>query len=80
MGLAELVEPPSVPSERPVPFAVMAEGDTEVETAPFAPAYRALAGPAIRALAIQLAVPHFVGRPDPGLNRPASYPPSGVDR
>ncbi len=78
--VAGLAAPPSEPSDRPIPFSVRAERDPADEAAPLTPAYRALAGPAIRALAVQLAVPLFVGRPDPGLARPAAYPPSGVDR
>ncbi|RPH35041.1 MAG: hypothetical protein EHM90_05020 [Chloroflexi bacterium] len=79
-AIAGLAVPPPEPSDRPVPFTVLAEGDAAEEASPLAPAYRALAGPAIRALAIQLAIPLFVGRPDPGLSRPATYPTSVVDR
>jgi hypothetical protein len=57
----------------------MAEDDPTA-TAPLSPAYRMLAAPAIRDLAARLAVPLFVGRPDPALARPSGYAALGVDR
>jgi Stage II sporulation protein len=79
-ALATLTAPPPEPPDRPIPFTVLAEQDAAEASAHLAPAYRALTGPAIRALAVQLAVPLFVGRPDPALARPAAYPPSVLDR
>jgi len=61
-------------------------GDERVSTAsappsatPTSPALRALTAPTIRYLAAQLAVPLFVGRPDPALNPPpvATNPVNG---
>ena len=78
-AIAELVAPPPEPLDRPQPFSVMSEGGG-VGTVHLAPAYRLLAAPAIRDLAARLVVPLFVGRPDPGLARPAYYPSIGVDR
>ena len=78
--MAALDAPPPEPPDRPLPFTVRAEDDAAEAPAHFAPAYRALTGPAIRALADQLAVPLFVGRPDPALGRPAAYSRSVVDR
>jgi Stage II sporulation protein len=79
-AIATLTAPPPEPPDRPIPFTVLAEDDAAEAPAHLAPAYRALTGSAIRALAVQLAVPLFVGRPDPALARPADYPPSIVDR
>jgi hypothetical protein len=79
-AIAALVAPPPAPPDRPIPLAVMAEGATSDWAAPLSPTYRMLAPTAIRDLAARLAVPLFVGRPDPALARPASYAASGVDR
>jgi hypothetical protein len=78
-AIIELDAPPSEPPDRPTPLAVMADGARE-PTSHLFPAYRMLAAPAIRDLAARLAVPLFVGRPDPGLARPSSYPALGIDR
>jgi hypothetical protein len=78
--VAGLVEPPPAPPDRPIPFTVRADDEASQLPAPLSPAYRILAAPAICDLAVRLAVPLFVGRPDPALARPASYPPSGLDR
>jgi hypothetical protein len=59
---------------------VMAEVDLRGATTHLSPGYRMLAVPAIRDLAVRLAVPLFVGRPDPALARPSSYSALGVDR
>jgi hypothetical protein len=58
----------------------MAESDAADATVALVPRYRMLAAPAIRELAVRLAVPLFVGRPDPALARPSSYPAFGLDR
>jgi hypothetical protein len=58
----------------------MAEGDAADGPAVLSPRFRMLAAPAIQALAARLAVPLFVGRPDPALARPARYSPAGLDR
>jgi hypothetical protein len=79
-GIALLTTAPPPPPDRPVPLAVRAEDDPLDEAGPLTPAYRVLAAPAIGDLAARLAIPLFVGRPDPGLARPAAYPASGVDR
>jgi hypothetical protein len=59
---------------------VLAEADAGETDAELSPVYRILAAPAIRALALRLAIPLFVGRPDAGMARPAAYPSFGVDR
>jgi hypothetical protein len=58
----------------------MAESASAGRAAHLSPAYRMLAASAIRDLAARLAVPLFVGRPDPALARPSSYPALGLDR
>jgi hypothetical protein len=78
--IADLDAPPPEPPDRPIPFTVRADSEASEPTPPLSPTYRLLAAPAICDLAIRLAVPLFVGRPDPGLARPAGYPPSGLDR
>ena len=62
-------------------------GDERVSTATHrpalrhsAPAWRALTVPAIRDLAARLAIPLFVGRPDPGLARPPAELPAVAGR
>jgi len=62
-------------------------GDQRVSTAALEPpktlgsaTFRVLAAPAIRDLAVRLAVPLFVGRPDPGLNRPPVELPAVAGR
>ncbi|MGH2463200.1 MAG: SpoIID/LytB domain-containing protein [Candidatus Limnocylindria bacterium] len=44
------------------------------------PTFRILAAPAIRDLAVRLAIPLFVGRPDPALNRPPVELPAVAGR
>ena len=80
---SELDEPAPAPwLRRPAASDRIFEGDERVSTATLGsasihetPTFRALAAPAIRDLAVRLAIPLFVGRPDPGMRPPpASLP------
>jgi hypothetical protein len=83
-------EPPADPApwlRRPAASDRLFEGTERVSTAHLAPAapppawsYRAMAPSAIAEVAVQLAIPLFIGRPDPALNAPPVDLPAVVGR